>query len=448
MGTLTINRKIIKYIVLLLLSFGGLVGCIIYANERERDSYVYHEARVLVADAIYRANQGEYSLLSDFTYTILSLTGEVLFSNDSEYTVGSKLPIKALSGTSLGRTKDSKITLSFPYIREEQQVGTIYVTVEESLVTKKYSGIYWLVGGLAIAIVCILVQIFLFVKRDILMPMNQLHVATKSILNGELSKRVSYDYDGEIGTLCHDFEAMRADLEFMAENEQRLKEKEKLLLAYISHDLRTPIAIISGYVEGIHNHIVSGDRVQEYTTIILSKIQMLNALIDDILEHSKAQLHEFEIVQKESYAKDYFEPMMKEFKSDVTEKGLAFVWEEIPNVLLAIDSKRIYQVMQNLVGNSIKFTKQGSIQVKFQVEEHKLLVGVLDTGMGIVPSDLPFVCQPFYRGEKARTLNVTGSGLGLSISKYIIEKHGGRIEVDSVQNSYTFVQFSLPTLFL
>ncbi|HKL99377.1 MAG TPA: HAMP domain-containing sensor histidine kinase, partial [Mobilitalea sp.] len=237
---------------------------------------------------------------------------------------------------------------------------------------------------------------------------------------------------------------LRSELKFTTEKEKILREKEKLLLAYISHDLRTPIASISGYVEGIHANIVTGDRVQEYTGIILKKIHMLNSLIDDILEHSKARLHEFEIRRQECYSKKYFEDMMIEAKQDIEKKGLAFSYSQIPEVIINIDEKRIRQVMQNLLGNAMKFTESGEINVDYRVDNNYMLITVRDTGIGIAAIDIPMVFNEFYRGEKARTLNVQGSGLGLSISKYIVEQHGGRIECDSILDQGTALQFSIP----
>ncbi|SEW35803.1 HAMP domain-containing sensor histidine kinase [[Clostridium] fimetarium] len=443
MGKLTIKLKICVLLVAILIGVASLCVSIVVVNERNTDRDMFNRTKVLLNNGIYMANGLDFSELDQYTYSVVNLSGKVLYSNDLKSPVGEQMELKMLSGMSKGDIASDDMIYSTPFIRNDVQVGTIYVSVPYSLVSDKHVSVYVI---MAFIIIYIISTIFLLIRlmfKDILEPISMIHKVTNSIRDGHFQDRLYYDYDGEIGTLCHDFEGLRSDLEYSTENEKKLKEKEKLLMAYISHDLRTPIATISGYVEGIHNDIVKGDRVHEYTSIILKKIGMLNSLIDDILEHSQAQLHEFEIKKCECYSRKYFDEIMIEAKQDVDKKGLTFSYSQIPDVLINIDEKRIRQVMQNLLGNAMKFTNEGQISVNYKVENDYLLIAVRDTGIGIAAIDIPMVFGEFYRGEKARTLNVQGSGLGLSISKYIVEQHGGRIECDSILDQWTEIQFSI-----
>lgn len=444
MGKLTIKQKICILSVAILIGVGGLCVSIIAANGRNTDKAMYNRTKVLLNNGIYKANSMDFSELDQYTYSVVDLTGNVLYSNDIKLPVGKLIELKMLSGMSNGENRSDYMIYSAPFIRGNVQIGTIYVSVPYNQIKERHVSVYIIMTFIVVYILCCLYALIRLIFKDILEPISEIHKVTNNIREGHLKERLYYDYDGEIGTLCHDFEALRSDLEYSTENEKILKEKEKLLMAYISHDLRTPIATISGYVEGIHNDIVKGDRVHEYTTIILKKIRMLNALIDDILEHSKAQLHEFAIKKVECFSKKYFEEIMIEAKEDAEKNGLAFSYSQIPNILINIDEKRMKQVMQNLLGNAMKFTNEGKISVDFKVEKNYLLIAVKDTGIGIAASDIPMIFDEFYRGEKARTLNVQGSGLGLSISKYIVEQHGGRIECDSILNQWTEMQFSIP----
>lgn len=163
------------------------------------------------------------------------------------------------------------------------------------------------------------------------------------------------------------------------------------------------------------------------------------------LEETKAQLGELPIVLEEIYARAFFEDVCGELSLDAAHSGVAFSAGEIPDVLITIDRKRITQVIQNLVSNSIKYKKSDCrIDIHFKVEAAELIVCVKDNGSGIAANDLPFVFNRFYRGDTARTQNIPGSGLGLCIAKDIVERHGGRIECDSVLGSGTEVCFSLP----
>lgn len=444
MGRLTIKQKIAIYTIVILLELVMLCGLIIHLVNRNEDTLIHNRARVLMNNRIYEMNQGDYTPLEPYSYLAINLSGEVLHSNKMNGVVKNNVDMMTVSGNYCGKWENNKYVYSAPILDNGSQVGTIFVGIPYDKLRGKP---YYCIGimlAISIAVLITIIQFIRFLNKDVLIPIRQIHLSTKKIREGDFGERVRYDYDGEIGTLCHDFEGLRDELAYSIQNERRMKEKEKLLLAYISHDLRTPIATISGYVEGIHTGLVKGERVQEYTAIILKKITMLNGLIDDILEHSKAQLHEFDIQKEECYSRDFFHDIVEDFKKDVLKNGLEFKNNEIPNLLINIDQKRILQVLQNLVGNSMKFTEKGEISIQFRYEEGKLFIAVHDTGIGISATDQSMIFEPFYRGEKARTLNVPGSGLGLSIAKYIVTQHGGRIFYDSVLNKGTTMEFYIP----
>ncbi|WP_167956087.1 sensor histidine kinase [Anaerosporobacter faecicola] len=441
---ISMKQRLIVYVGILTVLAGILGTMIITLVYRNSDAMLANRARVLVNDCVYQANRGNLQELDAYPYVILDHRGIILDSNQDQYPVDARIALETITGNTYGDKKKGVYIYSNPFVQNEEQIGTIFVDIPYEKLQQHPKNMLVIMVIILTSFLLVVVSLVRWVIKDILVPIRQVHQTTKKIREGSFEERVKYDYASEIGVLCHDFEALREELAYSIASEKRMKEKEKLLLAYISHDLRTPIAIISGYVEGIHTGLAKGERVKEYTTIILKKITMLNGLIDDILEHSKAQLYEFTICKEECYAKEYFEELVKEMKNDVEKRGLLFLTNEIPNVMINIDKKRIRQVIQNLIGNAIKFTTQGSISLLFAYKESKLSISVQDTGIGIAPSDLSMIFEPFYRGEKARTLNVQGTGLGLSISKYIVTQHGGRIMVDSVPKEGTSMEFTLP----
>ncbi|MDO5293517.1 MAG: HAMP domain-containing sensor histidine kinase [bacterium] len=444
MGKLTIKRKFYLFVIGILLGVVALSVLALSSGSRVDKNELYGKCSVLLHNAIYQANQGDIGKLESYRYSVLDLRGNVLYSNDEEWPIGSKVDLGMVSGNSMGNNKKMEMTYSAPYLEGKVQKGIIYIYVPYSELEIPAYGRYVAVGIVCLYLMLVIWMFGKMVLQDVLAPMEQIHALTNRIRQGVLNEALDYDYDGEIGTLCHDFEALREELLFSMNNEKKLKEKEKLLLAYISHDLRTPIAIISCYVEGIHNQIVSGDRVHDYTTIILNKIAMLNQLIDEILEHSKAQLSELSIKKSEVYSDEYFGVLMEEAKKDVEKLGLTFTVNKIPKVILELDTQRMKQVMTNLIGNAMKFTTEGGITVSFELNNNKFYISVRDTGMGIAATDLPMIFDEFYRGEKARTLNVPGSGLGLSIVKYIVKEHQGQIECDSILGKWTEFRFYIP----
>lgn len=173
---------------------------------------------------------------------------------------------------------------------------------------------------------------------------------------------------------------------------------------------------------------------------------MLSKLLEDILEHSKAELNKMNICLVEFYSDDFFKDIIEDLSVEIKSKGLHFVApDKIPNLLLNGDKKRLSQVMYNLVSNSIKYSKeQGTISIYFENTVDYLKVYVKDTGIGISYSDIPYIFNKFYRTEKSRNQSISGSGLGLSISKYIMEAHGGFISCIESSLSGTIICFGLP----
>nr|WP_284693880.1 HAMP domain-containing sensor histidine kinase [Paeniclostridium ghonii] len=235
---------------------------------------------------------------------------------------------------------------------------------------------------------------------------------------------------------------MRESLIISREREKKLKIAEKELLACISHDLKTPIANISGYCEGIIDGIVKEERdIKRYAGIILKKAKVLTKLLDDILELSKAEINQMSINKKEVYSKEFFDELLEEISMDVISSGRQFVVENEPyNLLINIDKDKITQAINNIISNSIKYTSSdGIISIRFEKITDGMEIRVKDNGIGISADDVDLVFNKFYRSEKHRNQNIPGSGLGLSIAKYITEMHNGSIEMISGNGSGTTV---------
>ena len=269
-----------------------------------------------------------------------------------------------------------------------------------------------------------------------------MHKSAREILKGNYLEYVNYDYHGEIGEFSHDFEAMRDSLVVAREKEENIKRAEKELLACISHDLKTPIANISGYCEGIIDGVVKEEKdIKRYIGIILKKSRVLNKLLDDILELSKAEINQMTINKKEVYSKEFFEELLEEVSMDVAASGKQFILKtEIPNIIINLDQEKITQVINNIISNAVKYTNDdGIIAMSFKKLNDGLEIICEDNGIGIGQEELKLVFNKFYRSDKHRNQNIPGSGLGLSIAKYIVEMHNGNIELFSEKTIGTTV---------
>ncbi len=380
-----------------------------------------------------------YVFFPPYNYAVILLDKTVAYSK------GSKLNRTVNPHSFSGAASDYLIV---PFEMDGEIAGMVYVELVPYFCEDNPKEAY-LWGGVFATVFAFTVFAGLslqsIIKKDIFEPIGELHSSTCDILYGKLDKPVRYDYDGEIGTLCHDFELMRTELSDGRRREKELKDNEKILMASISHDLKTPLATVQGYLESICLGVVSDKRdIRRYCENALNKILLLDSMTKDILEHSKAELHQLSIDKKEVYSEEFFKELSILLSFDAKSRGLSLTVGEIPNVIISLDQTRIAQVLENLVGNSIKYgEKGGRIKLSFSQDGEFFFVAVKDNGQGISPEDLPFIFDRFFRGDKSRTQNVPGSGLGLSIVKYIVEQHGGTIECDSVPGVGTEMRFSL-----
>lgn len=447
-----IKKKLVIYMVvsissLLLITIYSIVMVIQWQNSSGFDE---KKIRIDANSLVYKVEAADSTKASSFEgismlpFTLVNLDGTVIYTQNMKYYMRQKLDLHTLSSIN-----SSNHEYKVPVSKDGKQFGILLLQLDDNTYRKPMSHFLLLITPLLFFLLILAACFYFFtkaVREDIFHPIEELHKITRKITEGNLHSPLTYDYDGSIGTLCHDFELMRSELYHSSLREQAFKEKETLLLASISHDLKTPLASITGYVEGILCDIVEEkEDIKNYAEIILNKATSLNRLIDDILEHSKAQLNQFSIQKEELYAAPFFENMLLELSLDAKQRDLEFIYESAPNVLLSLDPDRISQVMRNIVDNSIKYCKKGGkIQTSFLLEEHAMIIYIEDNGLGIAAADLPFIFNPFYRGDKARTQGIAGSGLGLNISKYIVENHGGSIECDSILGVGTTVTFSLP----
>lgn len=405
--------------------------------------------RVDFSSLLHQAESGAPLESGKLQYAFFDAKGNVLAASGTVYHKGENIDLHTLSGVSLKRDERGTVTFVSPVERGGTLDGLLLVYAKSSAyrtVNKVWILLLPFLLFCAAGTIWFLLRAHCLVNNDLLAPLSMLHDTTRRVLSGDYEARLRYDDSSETGALCHDFEAMRDELTAALRSEKELLNGDRLLLACVSHDLKTPLAAISGYAEEIRDGIAgSPEHSAALASLMLNKVGLLTRLIDDILEETKAQLGELAIVKGEVYAGALFREICGDLSLDASLAGISFTVGEIPQALLNVDRKRIAQVMQNLISNGIKYTPRGgSIDVRFSVQGRELITCVSDSGSGIAAGDLPYIFDRFYRGDAARTQNIPGSGLGLCIAKNIVERHGGRMECDSVLGSGTQMCFSLP----
>ena len=457
--SITLKIKVITLSVIILVAFVIIYSSNIIYNKNNFYPTV-NKARLLTnslkisVEEVLESNNSKFPLKTDFPYAVIDLNGKVLYSSISAY----KKDVVVNLNEFMDYDNKASVQLpglikyTTPLIINSAQVGAAIFLIPKEDVLSISPKVVTFIDVIPIvislfAIIILIILTYILLKKDILLPLASLNESARRILNGDFSYEIHYDYDTEMGLFCHDFEAMRDELKFSKEKEISIKVSEKELLACLSHDIKTPLTAIHGYVSGIKDGIVK-DKVgiEKYCTIILNRVKMLSKLLEDILEHSKAELNKMNISLVEFYCGDFFKDILDDLSVEITSKKIRFISpDKIPNLLINADKKRLSQVMYNLVSNSIKYSKEdGSISIYFEKTGKYLNVYIKDTGIGISTADIPFIFSKFYRAEKCRNQNIPGSGLGLSISKYIVEAHGGFINCVESSLNGTIICFGIP----
>ncbi len=290
-------------------------------------------------------------------------------------------------------------------------------------------------------------------RKKILRPMGEISNSAKAIIAGNYNKEVVRTYEkkvaeNEMGELIYSFELMRDELKTKQIREETLKKAQQELISCISHDLRTPISTIKAYSEGIRDGVAQTDQEKdEYVEVIIRKTDLLIQMIKELLEYSNAQLRQLSIQKEETYFLPFIQPVLKEIQTYVEQKDAVFQYQiDTRDLLMRIDQHRITEVLYNLIENSLKYKGKDVCQIHMWIShrDRYLCIRVRDNGIGIGAEDIPYVFDKFYRAEKSRNMSIPGSGLGLSICRYIVEEHGGEISCQANKEGGCQFEIRLP----
>jgi len=315
--------------------------------------------------------------------------------------------------------------------------------------------IYWRPVGTAFSLAFIgLTSLLLtyFVSRSIIRPIKKLEAAALQIKDGDLSHKVEATTKGEIGQLSIAFEDMRVRLKQSIDQSLQYEENRKMLLSHISHDLKTPISAIKGYVEGIMDGIANTEEKRSrYMETIYRKAADMDQLIDELFLFSKLDLQTVAFDFKVIDIIRYLEHFLDEQRFDLEKSGVRLLYrEQAEPIMIAADPDKLSRVLTNILNNCVKYMGQHSelaakdITVRVKELEQHALVEIEDSGPGIDKDDLPYIFDRFYRAEQSRNSETGGSGLGLAIVKQIIEGHGGVVWAENAEHGGARFCLKLP----
>ena len=258
--------------------------------------------------------------------------------------------------------------------------------------------------------------LIMWIYRSLLRPLHKLQEATKQIRDGNL-----------------DF---------------TLDVESKELISNISHDLKTPITAIKGYVEGIQDGVASSpEKLNKYIRTIYNKANDMDRLIDELTFYSKIDTNKIPYNFSKINVAEYFGDCVEEVGLDMETRGIELGYFNYvdEDVVVIADAEQMKRVINNIIGNSLKYLdkKKGILNIRIKDDGDFIQVIIEDNGKGIAAKDLPYIFDRFYRTDSSRNSSKGGSGIGLSIVKKIIEDHGGRIWATSKEGIGTEIHFVL-----
>ncbi len=309
-----------------------------------------------------------------------------------------------------------------------------------------------LIGDVVLVLIMILVftSVILtaWIYKSIVTPIHHLQVATKKITEGNLDFEMPAGGEDEIGELCTDFEEMRRRLKESAEEKLEAEKQNKELISNISHDLKTPITAVKGYVEGIMDGVADTPEKQEkYIRTIYNKANDMERLINELTFYSKIDTNRIPYTFEKINVNDYFSDCVEELSIELEEQNIELAYFNYvdESVQVIADAEQIKRVINNIVSNSIKYIDKpkGYINIRVKDVGDFVQVEIEDNGKGIAARDLPLIFNRFYRTDTSRNSSKGGSGIGLSIVKKIIEDHGGKVWATSKEQTGTVMYFVL-----
>ena len=288
----------------------------------------------------------------------------------------------------------------------------------------------------------------LWIYRSIAVPLVKLKKATKNIKEGNLDFVLEVEGNDEFSQLCQDFEEMRKRLKESTEEKILMDKENKELISNISHDLKTPITAVKGYVEGIMDGVAdTPEKMDRYVRTIYNKTNEMDHLINELTFYSKIDTNRIPYTFSKLNVEDYFSDCAEELGLEMETKGIELVYANYveKGVQVIADGEQIRRVIHNIVSNAIKYMEKprGIIQLRVKDVGDFIQVEIEDNGKGIAAKDLPYIFDRFYRTDVSRNSSKGGSGIGLSIVKKIMEDHGGKVWATSRLGIGTIMYFVL-----
>lgn len=406
----------------------------------------------LMTDEVYLANLSD-RLAKKSTGFVVEVDGEKYFVSPSvDYdAIADGLhkydKVGDIGSTSMYYGDEFRCVFRYMSREVEGSVIDVYIFTYVDSLMMHVKSVMW---QCAIAIIAVIVLTSGYLIRKIysatITPLTKLRKAANDIREGNLDFELEVEGDDVISGLFEDFEAMRKRLKESAEEKLQYDRESKELISNISHDLKTPITAIKGYVEGLVDGVAVTPQMQDrYLKTIYKKAIEMDRLIDELTLYSKIDTNRIPYKFEKVSFKGFFDDCADSLKVELEAKGIDFVYRDYTagDITIIADVEQLSRIVNNIVSNSIKYMNNdcGRIMMTLKDEGDFVRVEMADNGQGISKADLPHIFDRFYRSDASRNSATGGSGIGLAIVKKIVEDHGGRIWAESKEGQGTTMCF-------
>ena len=339
-----------------------------------------------------------------------------------------------------GIYQSSYYTVGKPVLGSDgQMVGAVFASSSSGALTTFLVDIFQMYVISAALVMLIAFIIIYFVTSNMVKPLQDMLAATQSFSKGDFSIRVPVEGDDEVAMLAAAFNSMASSLAVM-------ESTRRSFTANVSHELKTPMTTIGGFIDGILDGTIPPEKQNYYLRIVSGEVQRLSRMVRSMLAIARIEAGELVITPVPVEITDIVTRTVFTFEQRIEEKGIEVRGLDAEKRVVEADADLIHQVVYNLIDNAVKFVDQGGyLEFGYRSEGNMTLVSVKNSGQGVAPEEIPKLFDRFYKSDKSRSLDKNGVGLGLSIVKTIMNLHNGDIFVRSEPGQYTEFVFSLPT---
>ena len=401
-------------------------------------------------------NQLNDSLEEKHSFLLVRKDGEVYYNGSSEdvSSLLRELPVfrkfvsAADGGSYIGKSIQAFVKQLDVELEDATDLSIFIVSSASKIISQTQKLIRDLIVSIVIILIFTALLMIFWIYKGIHAPLQTLSEATHRIKEEDFDFEIKVKGNDEISELCRDFEEMRQRLKDVDEQKKSFDKQSKELISNISHDLKTPITAVKGYVEGIMDGVAdTPEKMDRYIRTIYIKANDMDRLINELTFYSKIDTNRIPYNFNKIDVVEYFDDCAEEVGLEMRERNIVFSYINTVDsgVLVIADAEQMKRVINNIIGNSVKYMDKQKKYVQLRVMDigDSIHVEIEDNGKGIPSKEIGFIFDRFYRTDLSRNSAQGGSGIGLSIVKKIIDDHGGRIWATSKVGEGTIMQFEL-----